>query len=458
MAGTGQRGTPGYRLDQEIVVEVRDETGKPMQGVAVSFEADDPTSYLEPRSDSTDDQGQARTWWRMGGTLGSQRLTARVAAPGVEAVSAEATASGAGVVAITEISGHLLCGIARDGGLSCWTYPTVNQPNPTEPPSQILPGTKFTSLAYSQFLACATTEAGRAWCWKATGSPGEISAPTEVAGAYPPMVQLVGLGNGTTHGEGAFCGLTADGQGWCWGENQGGFTTGILGVGDTVDHLTPVPLATDQRFESIHLGVNGGCALTMSHEAWCWGENRLSESSDSPDRVLLAPDRVSTSLRFREVVRFWTGNVSCGIAESGGMYCWGYNANLSPTREEQISGPIPQPIPGTANAVHLTLDRRRMFVLRQDGSGYWSGNFAPFADGLISYLQPIKLTGVMRDFVSSYGLEIACGHDRTSNAVLCQSSCSLLYPTAYGSHVEDLPFFLEPGQYALPPVVGIPVR
>jgi len=77
----GLSGIAGAELPGLITVAVRLSGGTGVAGVAVTFAVDAPGATTTPSSATTDATGRARTTWRLGSTVGQQRLTIS-AAPG----------------------------------------------------------------------------------------------------------------------------------------------------------------------------------------------------------------------------------------------------------------------------------------------------------------------------------------------------------------------------------------
>lgn len=157
--------------------------------------------------------------------------------------------------------------------------------------------------------ACGRTAAGRTSCWGHVGPwwgtptpPQETwitTLPQEVSGP-----SFAAVSAGFAHR----CGLTADGQAWCWAFNG----TGQLGDGTTLNHMEPTPVSGGHRFASISAGGGHTCALTSEGEAWCWGH-----------RFTTVPTRAMPELRF---VGLTTGtDHTCGLTAAGEAWCWGRN-------------------------------------------------------------------------------------------------------------------------------------
>ena len=99
--------------------------------------------------------------------------------------------------------------------------------------------------------------------WMALGSPTAVpdyvGTPQAVAGGHV----FTALASGQLH----TCGLTAQGEVWCWGQNY----NGELGDGSRTAAQTPVRVDTGVRFD--RLAHRATCALTADGQAWCWGSN-----------------------------------------------------------------------------------------------------------------------------------------------------------------------------------------
>ncbi len=191
-------------------------------------------------------------------------------------------------------------------------------------------------------FACAVTRAGEAYCWGGNdcGQLGSDAAPdvcARLGHEFPcsrvPIPVAGSLRFASVDAGGGFaCGLTAEGRGYCWGDNA----WGQLGSGDTLSVSAPVPVAGDLVFQSISAGAVHTCGLTAAGGAYCWGRNELGQlglgSADStahptPEPVVGAP--VLDALD--------AGGFTCGLAPSGEAYCWGV-----PWEEWWA----PQPVPG----------------------------------------------------------------------------------------------------------------
>ena len=115
-----------------------------------------------------------------------------------------------------------------------------------------------------------------AYCWGANKS-GQLGDSTWVRKFQPTKVvggiEFFQLTAGASHS----CGLTAEGKAYCWG----GDYTGQLGGGHRAyanqGQPSPMPVTGGLAFQEIVAGANHTCALTPTHLAFCWGDNRVSQ-------------------------------------------------------------------------------------------------------------------------------------------------------------------------------------
>jgi alpha-tubulin suppressor-like RCC1 family protein len=119
---------------------------------------------------------------------------------------------------------------------------------------------RFVAVTAGRVHSCGLTASGTAYCW-GDGSP----EPKPVAG-----LAFTTLEAGVNH----TCGLTADGTAYCWGEND----KGQIGDG-TVTALrpTPVPVATPTKFRSLAPGGSHTCGVSGDGQGFCWGWNRRGQ-------------------------------------------------------------------------------------------------------------------------------------------------------------------------------------
>lgn len=81
-------------------------------------------------------------------------------------------------------------------------------------------------------------------------------------------------------------------------------------------------------WKSIQLAYTGGCGLTKSNTALCWGTNeagQLGTGTAGSPTVALLPNAVTTAQKFQDL-RIDYAHV-CGITSANAALCWGLNGN-----------------------------------------------------------------------------------------------------------------------------------
>ncbi len=159
---------------------------------------------------------------------------------------------------------------------------------------------RFTALSLGKRHACALDERGQAYCWGANGysqlgprvQRGTATiTPTPVGGPRFAAI-TAGLSEHT-------CALTADGVAYCWGSNY----RGQLGADSNYPNACrstflpcadqPVPVAGGLRFKSLAAGNSFTCGVTVQGEIYCWGDNRYGQLGDTKLDESPVPVRIS---------------------------------------------------------------------------------------------------------------------------------------------------------------------
>jgi alpha-tubulin suppressor-like RCC1 family protein len=204
-------------------------------------------------------------------------------------------------------------------------------PGPSTQPDlqgRVLAGASdFTQLVAGFVHTCALTVQGSAFCW-GSNDYSQLGANTSAScGGRPCSIDPVPVSGGRQYetiaaGWVTSCGVTASGEGWCWG--GGPFDgRGYLGDGELSRTTTPVRVATDSALASVTLGDGHGCALTRGGTALCWGQNNLGQLGDGTSLDRAEPVAVAGGETF---ARLSAGAYhTCGITTDGETLCWGDN-------------------------------------------------------------------------------------------------------------------------------------
>jgi alpha-tubulin suppressor-like RCC1 family protein len=92
------------------------------------------------------------------------------------------------------------------------------------------------------------------------------------------------------------CGLITDNVAYCWGINdrgQLGAPGGETCPGGGDCRSTPAPVSGQPAFTGITVGENHACGLTANGELYCWGGNELGQVGDGSTTDRYTPVRVS---------------------------------------------------------------------------------------------------------------------------------------------------------------------
>ncbi|MBP7621097.1 MAG: hypothetical protein KA745_09035 [Gemmatimonadales bacterium] len=440
VSGNSQSGTPGYRLGAEVAVRLVDQRGDPVAGATINFASTESGAVAEPNRAVTDAEGVARTAWRLGYGIGSQSLAATVAGAEIPAANFTAAAASQSPKYVTG-GGPGMCVVYADGVLRCGLPPTLGAANPAW---AAVGGTmRFNEVVLVDDTAigmkgCAIAESGRIWCFT-LGVDGTVTGLAELAGSYPMLHGMSGSGV-ATHVP-AYCALSAVGEATCWGRNDK-FQFGFI-PSDGVVVPSPTPINTTERFTMIEIGWEGGCALTAVGEVWCWGRNRQGQTGQLPPTTTTIPARVSTPTRFSRIAMGDWDDTACGVAITGGLWCWGLGTGMRGTDVTTPIGRVPVAIPGRENATDLTQIAYALVTLNGNRTGSAWGAF-PFVDGAAVSNDFVTYTAVpISDFTNRTGRDVTCGAAAGASGTLCVSARNLVVSR-------------YPGTGPLPPVFGIP--
>ncbi|MBU1238569.1 hypothetical protein KKF84_09975 [Myxococcota bacterium] len=126
-------------------------------------------------------------------------------------------------------------------------------------------------------------------------------------------------------GYNASCALTASLEAACWGSDSSGLLGNGAGQGDKTEPFNVVNPG-GIIFDSLSMKNLHACALDLSGNAWCWGNNLQGQLGIGTAALFAEEPTAVTMPPGRHFVRIATGQYStCAIDDLGGAWCWGSN-------------------------------------------------------------------------------------------------------------------------------------
>lgn len=288
---------------------------------------------------------------------------------------------------------HFTCAIgADDRALYCWGRNIDQSLDPTAPEDVVItPGVVNDDHSWQQVAthvehACGVTDDGQLYCWgddsyeKLGGSPGNT-----------PLVEVPvpdGFDGWSTVSTGHYhtCAVARDGDQrstFCWGRHN----RGRLGTGSTAeDQATPTEILLldydDYDTVSLTVGYDHSCAAFTDATdgalptAYCWGRGGLGRLGIDTDGDEQIPQPVTDGQGLTDIT---AGNRhSCAIDHTSGQpYCWGSreDGRLGEGSDDSSFDYIPQPVDTEVGFASLSAHLNHTCGITDGGQLYcWGDN------------------------------------------------------------------------------------
>ncbi|MBX3012891.1 MAG: hypothetical protein KF832_15355 [Caldilineaceae bacterium] len=255
------------------------------------------------------------------------------------------------VVSLT-LGGDHSCAITTGGGAKCWGGNYAGQlgdgstTRRTTPVDVITLNRNVAALTAGGAHTCALLTTGAIKCWGSNGS-GQLGNGT--SSIRTTLIDVVGLSSGISQvyaGGDTSCAVTTGGGAKCWGEN--GY--GQIGDGTTLNRPAPVDVINLSEVSQIASNSYHSCARTTAGEAFCWGHNYYGQLGDGTNIAKNQPTAVSgLSSGVLAVANGYYH--SCALLSTGGVKCWGYNAQGQLGDNSTINRATPVDVTGLASGV-----------------------------------------------------------------------------------------------------------
>ncbi len=287
-----------------------------------------------------------------------------------------------GVTAITAGGGQT-CALRPGGAAVCWgsnRYGEIGDGTTTDrsAPTAVAGlsgGVQQISAGADHTCALVATSAIVVDCW-GDGRNGDlgngienahvVTTPATVFGLMGAAAGGVGGPVQVAAGGGHTCAVIGNGEVECWGGN----TYGQVGDGTRINRPSPtLVIGLTAGPQQISEAGIGGCAVTQSLGAACWGSaagNDLSAHATAIPVSALPAGVASVSAGFE---------ASCAISTDGALQCWGTNSGAvgdGTTAPQPIPKPVTSP-PSLVGAVSTGMDD--VCALSPQGGAYcWGSN------------------------------------------------------------------------------------
>ncbi len=267
----------------------------------------------------------------------------------------------------------------------------------------------FASVSAGGFHTCGVTTDGDAYCWGWNGW-GQLGNNTASVGPGTTPDPVAGGLTFTSVSAGGFhtCGVTTDGTTYCWGRNE----DGQLG-NPAAGHTTPAAVSRGLTFVSVSAGGFHTCGVTTDGTTYCWGRNEDGQlGNDDVDLLSRAtPDLVAGGLIFESVDAGLTH--SCGLTTDGTAYCWGGNLNgeLGIGSADAAHHTTPEAVSGGLALASVSTHFVHNCGVGTDGVTYcWGGNFGgQLGNGTtIDATAPVAVSGALSFALVSAGRLYTC--------------------------------------------------
>jgi alpha-tubulin suppressor-like RCC1 family protein len=291
--------------------------------------------------------GGAKCWgFNSYGTLGNNTQAS-------SAIPVDVTGLTSGVSALAAMHAHT-CALTTVGAMKCWGYNTYGQLGDNTTTLSTIPvdvaglAGGVTGIAIGQYYSCALLSTTGVKCWGqiafylGRGFDNRVPFPTDVIGLASGVASVAG-------GDDYTCAVMTGGSAKCWGRND------RAGLGDNSNQhrATPVDVVGLASVAAIAPGTEHTCARDTNGAAWCWGRNRVGQLGNGLFQGGLGNGTPGLVSGLSSGVAAIASGIdhSCALTTTGGVKCWGGNANGQLGDGTTVNKAVPTDVPGLTSGV-----------------------------------------------------------------------------------------------------------
>lgn len=371
---------------------------------------------------------------------------AAAAADSGEAGGGDVSPDSSGILAATAVSAGqgTACALTTSGAVACWddgstlTASLATFPSFASGVTALSMGGNVEAGGYP--FVCAITAGGGVQCYGSENLYGQLGNGTMTSSTTP--VQVTGLTSGVTGlsaGGGyvpAVCAVTGDGSIDCWGENFG--QLGNATSAATSDVPLQVP-GLPVNITSVSVGGTFACAIAQGGGVWCWGTNADGQLGNGTTATSLTPVQV-TGLSAGVISVSCAVEHACALTASGAVECWGLGDHDQNGNGVTASSAVPVSVTGlTSGATAISTNDAASCAITSVGAvqcwGY-NGN-GQLGDGTgTDSAVPVQVQGLTSGVTAiSMGYGFACAVT-ASGGVWCWGGGYSAVPVHVGGFVQ----------------------
>ncbi len=171
------------------------------------------------------------------------------------------------------------------------------------------------------FSTCLLDVQGAAFCaGGANADRSRLGIDGTTLPAEVPMPVTGGLTfKSLSSGDSGVCAISNSNEAWCWGLNS----SGQLGIGTTVNPPTgPQQVLGGLKFALLTTVYRSStCGITLDGDLYCWGQFAPLSISSRLGARALRPYLLVRGIKFKSLTRSVSA-ATCGVTTDGRVYCW----------------------------------------------------------------------------------------------------------------------------------------